>query len=263
MKLETAIKHYVNNNVGPAALATRRHSLLDIATDQAQGNAVSYTVKFGTGVDLNLLDVIRALIASSGAQMGVSIVRNPVTHRLTFDVYIPRNLSGKAWFSRSLGNLTGINFYITDPTITDALVQGAGTNFIQQTATAKTQWNQAEDFVDNTSETDVNNLNATATSTLGGGSAGPIMNSTMTDTPFLTFGRDYGLGDIVSVEVRNGSVYSDVVSSVVLVADPAQTPMLSVVPTIGNSANATATDQTAIGQLTARIRNLEKLLATK
>ena len=36
----------------------------------------------------------------------------------------------------------------------------------------------------------------------------------------LTFGRDYGLGDVVSVEVRPGAVYSDVVSSVTLTADP-------------------------------------------
>jgi hypothetical protein len=263
VSLETAIKHYVNNNVGPGAIASRRNSLLDIATDQARGSAVSYTVKFGTGVDLNLLDIIRALITSSTSPMGISIKRNAATHRLTFDVYIPRDLSGKAWFSRSLGNLTAINFYITDPTITDSLVQGSGINFIQKTATAKTQWNQAETFTDSSSETDVNNLNATAVSTLGGGAAGPNMNATMTDTPFLTFGRDYGLGDIVSIEVRPGAVYSDVVSSVTLTADPTQTPMLSVVPTIGSSANATATDQTIIGQLTTRIQNLERILATK
>jgi hypothetical protein len=194
--------------------------------------------------------------------MGVQITRNPTTHRLTFDVYIPRNLSGKAWFSESLGNLTTINFYLTDPTITDSLVQGA-TVFVQQTASNKTQWNQAETFTDDSSETVLSNLTATAVATLGGGAAGPSMNAVMADSPFLTFGRDYGLGDIVSVEVRNGAVYSDVVSSVILTADPAQTPMLSVVPTIGNSANATATDQTIIGQLTARIKKLESQMATR
>jgi hypothetical protein len=261
--LETAIKHYVNNNVGPGALATRRHSLLDIATNQARGPNVSYTVKFGTGVDLNLMDIIRTIVNSSGSPMGVSIVRNVAAGRLTFDVYIPRNLTNQAWFSDSLGNLTAIQFYITDPTITDSLVQGSGTNFVQKTATGKTQWNQAETFTDNSSETDVNNLNATAIATLGGGAAGPNMAATVTDTPFLTYGRDYGLGDIVSVEVRNGAVYSDIITSVTLTADPSQTPMISVVPTIGNSGNATASDPSVIGQLTQRIRNLEKLLATK
>src|ERR1700748_3041531 len=118
MKLETAIKHYVNNNVGPGALSARRNTLLGLATDQARGPAVSYTVKVGSGVDLNLLDVIRALIAQGNSPMGVSITRNVAAHNLTFDVYVPRNLSGKAWFSEQLGNLTSINFAINDPTCT-------------------------------------------------------------------------------------------------------------------------------------------------
>ena len=263
--LETAIKHYVSVNLGSGAIAARRHSLLDVAASSARGSNVSYTVKFGTGVDLNLLDVIRALInqAGSGNAMGVQITRNASTHRLTFDVYIPRNLSGKAWFSRSLGNLTAINFSLTDPTVTDALVQGSGTNFVQKTAASRTQWNAAENFIDASSETDTNNVNTSAQQALASGGFGPIMNMTASDIPFLTFGRDYGLGDIVSIEVRPGIVYSDVVTGVTLTADPSQSPSISVVPTVGNNANATATDQSIIGQLSARIRALEKKLATK
>lgn len=261
-RLESAIKHYVNNNVGPGALSARRHTLLDLAPDLARGPAVSYTAKFGSGVDLNLLDVIRALIAQGNSPMGISIVRNPATHRLTFDIYLPRNLSGKAWFSESLGNLTAINFSLTDPTCTDALVQGAS-SFISNTASAVTQWNKAEQFIDSSSETDANNLATTAQQALAAGGYGPTMSATMADIPFLTFGRDYHLGDIVSVEVRPGAVYSDVVTSVVLTADITQTPAVSAVPSIGNSANATATDQSIIGQLTARIRALEKKLSTK
>jgi Siphovirus ReqiPepy6 Gp37-like protein len=260
MPVESAIKHYVSRNVGSAALATRMHSLLDIATDQARGGNVTYSVKFGSGVDLNLFDIIRTLVTNSGAQMGVSIVRNPATHRLTMDCYIPRNLTGKAWFSEQLGNLTAIDFYITDPTITDALYQGA-TVFVQETASNKTQWNQAEQFTDDSGETVTSNITAAAVATLGGGAQGPNMSITATDTPFLTFGRDYGLGDMVSCEVRNGAVYSDIVTSVLLTADPTQTPEISVVPTIGNSTLSTSTDQTIIGQLTTRIKALEQKIA--
>jgi hypothetical protein len=262
MPLETAIKHYVSRNVGSAALSSRRHTLLDIAPDLARGPNVSYTVKFGTGIDLNLMDIIRALIAQAATPMGVSITRNPSTHRLLFDVYIPRNLSGKAWFSDDLGNLPSINFYIIDPTCTDALVQGASA-FIAQTASATTQWNKTEQFTDDSSETDANNLNTVASTALLTGAQGPTMSATVSDSPYLTFGRDFGLGDIVSLEVRPGAVYSDVISSVQLTADPAQTPMLSVLPTIGQSANATASDATIIGHLAQRIRALERKLATK
>jgi hypothetical protein len=211
------------------------------------------------------MDVIRTLIAQAGSgnAMGVQVTRSTSDHRLTFDVYVPRNLTGKAWFSEQLGNLTAIQFNLTDPTVTDSLVQGSGTNFIQKTASARTQWNAVEQFTDSSSETDLNNLNATGQQALLSGAVGPTMTVTATDIPFLTYGRDYGLGDIVSVEVRPGVVYSDVVTGVTLTADPSQSPEISVVPTVGNNANATATDQGIIGQLTARIRALEKTLATK
>lgn len=263
--LETAIKHYVTVNVGASAIASRKNTLLDVAASAGRGSNVSYTVKFGSGVDLNLMDVIRTLIASSGSgnAMGVQITRNATTHRLLFDVYVPRNLSGKAWFSRDLGNLTAIQFALTDPTCTDSLVQGSGTNFRQVTASAKTMLNQVEQFSDSSSETDVNNLAAIGQQAILAGAAGPTLSATLADTPFLTFGRDYGIGDIVTIEVKPGAVYSDVVTGVQLTADPAQNPPLTVVPTVGQNANATATDQTILGQLSKRIRDLERKLATK
>jgi hypothetical protein len=263
MKLESAIKHYINNNVGFFALSSRQLTLMDVATDQGRGPNVTYAVKFiQGGPSINLMDVIRAMIAQSNTQMGVQVLRNQSAHRLTFDCYVPRNLAGLAWFSRDLGNLTAVNFYITDPTCTDALVWGSG-SFVSRVATARTSWNVTEQFIDDSQETDANNLATAAQTALLTGAAGPNMSATVTDTPFLSFGRDYYLGDIVSLEVRPGAVYSDVVSSVTLTADPAQTPMYSVVPAIGNSSNATATDQTAIGQLLQRIRTLERKLASK
>jgi len=260
--LETAIKHYVNNNMGPATTAARRINLLDIAASAGRGATVSYTVKFGSGLDLNMMSVLRALIAQTTAPMGMQITRNASTHRLTFDVYIPRDLTGKAWFSEQLGNLTAVQFNIIDPTCTDSLVQGSGTTFVQKTAAGRTQWNAVETYSDSSGETDINNVNTTASDALLSGQAGPTMNVTAADIPFLTFGRDYGLGDKVSVEVRPGAVYTDIVSGVQLTADGSQQPTISVVPTIGQSSSSTSTDQTVIGQLTARIRKLEKLLST-
>lgn len=263
--LETAIKHYVTNNIGSGAIAARRNTLLNVAASSGRGANVTYTVKFGSGVDLNMLDVIRALITSTGNgnAMGVQITRNPSTHNLTFDVFVPRNLTGKAWFSEQLGNVAAVSFNIVDPTCTDSLVQGSGTSFIQAVAAGRTIWNAVEVFNDSASETVVANLQATANDALLQGQAGPTMSVTATDIPFLTFGRDYYLGDIVSVEVRPGAVYSDVVTGVTLTADPSQNPEIQSVPTIGQNANTTSTDQSIIGQLTKRIRALEKLIATK
>jgi hypothetical protein len=264
MPLESAIKHYVSRNAGSSAIAARRISQMDIAPDLGRGANVSYTVKFGTGVNLNLMDICRALIGQSGSKMGMSLTRNPSTNRLTFDVYIPRDLSKKAWFSEALGNLASVQFYITDPTCTDALIQGSGTNFLTtNVTTGKTAWNIIETFVDSSTETDVNVLKTTGQTTVNDGQAGPSIAATAVDTPFLTYGRDYGLGDIVTVEVRPGASWTDMVSGVTLTADPSQDPQVSAVPTIGNSANATTNDQRILGSMLSRLRKLERKLATK
>jgi hypothetical protein len=257
--LETAIKHYVNNNIGPGALAARRMNLLDIATDSARGGNTSYTVHFAQNFSLNMMDVIRAMITSAGAArgMGVSVKRNG--SRLLMDVYVPRNLTNIAWFSEALGNMTSVNFSLTDPTCTDALVRGSSA-FVSSVAASKTQWNAAEQYIDDSSETVASNLNASAQQAVAAGGYGPILSSTPTDSPFLTFGRDYYLGDIVTIEVVPGANYSDVVTSVAISADATQNPTLSVIPSLGNSALSTATDASILSSLSTRIRTLEKKL---
>jgi ReqiPepy6 Gp37-like protein len=264
MALESAIKYYVNRNMGPGAISARRMPYLVIATDQARGNPVTYTVKFlaasGSGVDLNLLDVIRTLITGTSTGptgMGVSVKRNAKT--LVFDVYIPRDLSSTAWFSRDLGNLTADQLYLTDPTNTNSLAMGA-TVGVEVVAASRTVWNVAEVYADMTGESSTTNLQSAAQLALAQGGYGPLLNVTVIDTPYLSFGRDYGLGDIVTIEVVPGDSYKDVVSSVALAVDPTQDPTYSVIPTIGSSANATTTDTSIIKALTARIQALERRL---
>jgi hypothetical protein len=265
--VEDGVKAFIDQNMGlgtigagPGAIAARRMPYFDIANSLGRGGLVSYTVKFAASVNLNLLDLCRTLIAAGSGTtgMGMSIQRNG--KRLLFDVYIPRDLSKKAWFSKDLGNLTAINLYLTDPTCTNACVNGAGALSVEKVAASTTVWNRSEQYVDQSTETDVNNVNAAAQITLASGGFGPLLNATITDSPFLTFGRDYYLGDIVTVEVTPGNIYSDVITSVDLVCNPGQDPVYSITPKLGRSADATTTDQAIIGQLSARIRALEKKL---
>jgi hypothetical protein len=265
--LESAIKYYVNRNVGPGAIVSRRHPLLTVAADQKRGPSVNYQVNFGIGVDLNLMNVVRALISQaypnpSVGSMGVTCLLNAAKNGIVFDVSIPQNKTNIS-FSEELGNLTSISFSLTDPTCTDALVRGGATNqFISATGNNVTPWNKIEVFVDNSQTDDTNNvLRTVAAQTLTAGTFGPNMNATVTDTPYCIYGRDYSLGDIVTVEVRPAVTYTDIVSSVTLMADATQTPMINVVPTIGNSTDPTATSNTITNQLINQIKSLEKKLA--
>jgi hypothetical protein len=203
-----------------------------------------------------------------GNGMGISLVQN--SKGLLFDVYIPPDKSASATFSESLGNLTSVNLSLTDPTCTEALVQGAN-SFIYQTSPISSVWNRVEQYVDDSTETDSHNLLTTAQNTLFSGAMGPSLATTVTDTPYLVYGRDYMIGDKVSVEVRSGdplngipgNVYTDIVSSVTLTCDATQTPILSAVPIIGNSMNSTSTNKSQYNQLVARIKEIEKKLAKK
>lgn len=255
--VETAVKYYVSVNGGSGSIVNRQIPRFDIATDLLRGSLITYSVKFSPNVNINLLDILRTIISSGSSPtgMGLSIVRNGT--RLTFDVYVPRDLSSKAWFSKATGNLAAVVLYITDPTCTNALVNGSGTLMVEKVAASRTSWNVVEVYSDQTSETDTNNLNANAQQTLLQGGYGPLLNATVTDTPFLTFGRDYFLGDIVTIEVVPGSYYSDVVTSVTLTATAGQDPVYVVTPTVGHGGDATSSDQSIIGQLITRIRGLE------
>lgn len=258
-RLESVIKGYVIVNMcSGGALSNRVMPFLDTGPDLARGNLISYTIKFTEGVNLNLLDALRLMIVqgSGPTGMGMYIYRNG--NRLVFEVYIPRDLSKKAWFSEQLGNLTSISFSLTDPTVTNALVNGGGTVLVEKVAASRTVWNVSESYVDQTSETDANNLNAVAQQTLLSGGYGPLLSATVVDTPFLSFGRDYYLGDIVTIEVTPGNSFADVVTSVDLAVAAGGDPVYSVIPKIGHSGDATSTDQSIIGQLSARIRKLEK-----
>lgn len=256
--LETAIKHFVNNNIGPGALAGRKLTQITMATDQARGGTVSYSARFASGVDLGLLDIIRTLVATGGP-MGISVTDNGAGH-LVFDCYVPRDLTHVAWFSRDLGNLVSLSIQLTDPTCTNALVQGQSA-FVEVTGTGSSDpWTRVEQYVDQTSETSSAQLSQEGQKTVADGAPGPQLSATAIDIPALTFGRDYNLGDTVTVEARPGDTYSDIVSQVELLVDPSQQPSIQSIPTVGYASDPGAADPSFQSQLLKTVRRLERRL---
>jgi hypothetical protein len=279
LPLETAIKYYVNRNIGtttiipqggnpasiPPAISSRQHPLLTVAADQGRGPAVNYQVNFGLGVNLNLLTVVRALITQAypnytpGQGLGFRV--NLVGNKLSFDCYTPQNKTNVT-FSEDQGNLTSILFSLTDPTCTNALVRGTAVNqFIEVPGNNVTPWNKIETFQDGQTDDTNKILTTLANSMLSEGTFGPVLNATVTDTPDCIFGRDFFIGDLVTIEVKPGVTYNDIVSSVTLTADPSQTPILNVLPIVGNSTDPTNSSTSINSQMVAQIRKLEKRIS--
>jgi len=141
-------------------------------------------------------------------------------------------------------------------------VRGTAVNqFIEVPGNNVTPWNKIEVFQDGNSDDTNKNLTTLANNMLVDGTFGPVLTATVTDTPYCVYGRDYSLGDLVTIEVRPGVTYNDIISSVTLTADPSATPILNVLPIVGNSTNPTASSQTVNKQLVNQIKYLEKRLA--
>jgi hypothetical protein len=257
--LETAIKHYVNVNAGPGAISGRKVPILSVATDAGRGGTVSYSAQFTDGVDLNLMDIIRTLVATGGP-MGVQVTDNG-SGGLVFDTYVPRDLSGYAYFSERLGNLVSISFALADPLVTNALVQGASGAFTEVTGDGSSDWwTRVEQYVDQTSSTDATQVTQAGQDAIAQGAATPQLSITTIDIPALVFGRDYFLGDRVTVETRNGDTVTDIISQVDLTIDPMATPPIWSVPTIGYPQDPGAADPSFSAQLLANVRRLERRL---
>jgi Siphovirus ReqiPepy6 Gp37-like protein len=257
VKLESAIKHYVNLNAGPGAISTRQAPNLTVATNSARGGTVTYLARLADGTDLSLMDIIRSVVATGGP-MGVSVTQTGGD--LVFDVYIPRDLSKTAWFSYALGNLRAHNLSTTTPTCTNALVRGTST-FVEVTDCSTDGWTRTEVLVDQSSTTDSTTMTQAGQDAITQGAGAAALTMTPIDLPFLSFGTDYGLGDTVTVEIRDGVTYTDVVSQVELVADATGTNYLeTVTPTIGLTSTDLGDNQTATALLAAKVRKLERLL---
>jgi hypothetical protein len=253
---ETVIKHFVNVNCGPGALAARQVPHLSIGTDLTRGGTVSYTARFGDGIDLAIMDIVRLLVASGGP-LGVSVTQSGTS--LVFDCYTPRDLSQTAWFSFGLGNLRAYSLSDSQPTCTNALVRGQST-FVETTGTGSSDgWKHVETVVDQSSSTSSTEMTQAGTAALTQGAGAAQLQVTAIDLPRLRFGADFNAGDIVTIEPRPGVTYTDTIAAVQCVADASTTTYTETVAvTVGAAANDAGDDQTLTAQLAARIRALEQ-----
>jgi hypothetical protein len=256
---ETAIKHYVTGNTGVGAAAGRQISFLTVATNLARGGTVSYSASIKRGTDLAIMDVIRNIVRKGGP-MGVDITLDRPSKTLIFDCYVPNDLTKKAYFSMRLGNLTSVGLQIEDPTVTNALVVGTSA-LIEVTASGSANpWTHIEQIVDQSGSTDTTNNTQAGNDAVTQGIRTPGLAISATDIPKLQFGRDYFLGDKVTVEIAPGDSYPDVISQVDLSFDGSQNPPVVITPVIGVSTDSGNMTTSLQRQLVRRVRQLERRL---
>lgn len=215
---ETIIRTLINLNCGPGALTARQISNLVLAAAAGVGTTTSVNTRFE-----GLLATCRRVAIDGG---GLGFRTRQTASQIEFEVYAPQDLTATARFSAGLGNLRAVSYKQSAPTVTHALVTGSDQATprayveVADTAAAAAWW-RVEQLINGTADNDTNGeLTQDGTEALAGGSA-PVELATVTvDTEDLQAGRDYGLGDLVTVALPTGLEVADVVRSIHLQATP-------------------------------------------
>lgn len=240
---ETVAKAYVANNAGPAASAVRQTAGLTVEPDLARGATVTGSARFD-----NLADLTSSLLATSG--LGWRVAWAPGA--LEFQVYQPADLSGLVRFSWDEGPLRKLDYLLTAPVGTREIVAGDGegtARIFRSTGdgAAEAEWGRRiERFVDRRDTSDTALIDQEGAESLLEDAARVQFDITVTDTAKVQFGRDYTLGDVVTV-VGDVTEQADVVREVhfAVAADGE-----SIAPTIGTpNATAIPAEYLALGRL--------------
>jgi hypothetical protein len=196
-KAETVMKQYVNYNAGSAALLERK--ILSVEADKGLGGTVT-----GRGRFHSLLELLQKLATSSPewGELGFQVVQ--ANDGLQFRVYHPQDRTKTAFFSPLLGNLTSFEYENNDPESNFVIVGGGGEGaerVIKQQGDNNSiaNYGRMESFVDQRNTSEEEELNQSLDEELINKSEKNSFNFTPIDTPQLAFGRDYGLGDKVSI----------------------------------------------------------------
>jgi hypothetical protein len=244
----------LNQAMGSGALANRQQAGVVIGSDVNLGKQVSDNLQW---------DVIGTKMESwiDTTTTGYRFLYDPNAKAINLQLFTPRDLSKNIRFSKELGNLREFTWNLTAPTVTRVIVacQGAGKNryLYQQIDTdSEAEWGlQIEQFLDrrdlpikadpttgaavkaDLSVTDEDFATAkqavldAATEALTNGAKNGNFQLYPVDTPQIKFGRDYFVGDVVTISI-DGVDYTDIVREVSITVDQGG-QVETVAPSIG------------------------------
>ncbi|MER7109684.1 siphovirus ReqiPepy6 Gp37-like family protein [Streptomyces sp. NPDC000229] len=216
---ETLMHYYVNANCGPSAPTNRRRAGLIMGTNGARGAIVSKAARFQ-----QLGELCKELAEPNG--LGFRIVQRG--SNLVFETYAVADRTKEARLGVVNNTLAGQRVSVSTPAKTRVIVGGDGDGsnrlFVPvdnaDSIAAETDWGRRiENFIDERSSTDTAELTQKGTEALAdGGTTVKAAQAVPMEDSALDFGRDWFLGDKVSVIVGNTEMAA-VVTGMVLKVD--------------------------------------------
>jgi hypothetical protein len=252
---ETVIHEFVDYNAGLKALPERQVPKLVLGTNLGRGNTVTGRARFHS-----LIERVRAL-ALVGGGLGFRIKQ--VGRKLEFQTYQPTDKTKEVIFSPLLGNLRAFE-YSRENAETNYVIVGGGGQGTARTIIERgdsnsiTKYGRHESFLDQRNTTETNELEQAIDEELEQKAEKYSLSISPIDTESMNFGRDYNLGDKVSVVLDESTVIRDVVREIKISITPDGETIL---PSIGTPESISKSilgvfDQ--VKKLGKRIGNLER-----
>lgn len=215
---ETVLLGYVNANIGPGALTSRKVPTLRVPASQGRGKTVSIKGRLDT------LGNTVADVSESGS-LHVDVIHGEDTAPyLGLTVRPVRDLTGNIRFGSSADFTAGLvgddwSYTLSRPTVTDAIVAGGGQGvartFAEKTdATSEALWGaKVEALIDQRQTTDPTELAQAADDALSDGANPVAVSFTVTETEDIRYRQDWRVGDRIGVSI-DGMDLSNVVREV-------------------------------------------------
>jgi hypothetical protein len=240
----TVLAELVRVNAGPSAVAARRVPGLAVPVPAPAGPAITVSARWQ-----NLLTLCQDTARPYDLMFDVV--------DLSFRVYAAANRG--AVFSAGLETLAGWTMTAEAATANKVVVAGAGqgaARLIREAADAGSigTWGLVETFEDRRDTSDVAELDKSATEALASGVTPVTVVFVPLDSEGQAFGRDWTLGDTVTV-IAGGLTVIDQIREVHVTLDDAGA---TVVPSVGAPAGDLALFRSLAG-LDRRVRQLERI----
>lgn len=263
----SVIRALVDTQAGASALPARQVPGLTVNPDTTLGGLVTVNARYHP-----LLDVVAALAEAGG--IGVRVIQwdvddGPIidtegtgTTDLRLQVYTPVDRSDRVRFTAASGALSGWQHTVTAGTVTRAIVAGQGEGTARTVieladTTGETDWgDRQERFIDARDSNDLDVLALRGSEQFQTAGAAASLKATPAETALLTFGRDWWLGDTVTMIVDTVTVTAPVSAVTITVTDAGA----QITPTIGPDETLTGPRiYAAVRALNRRIQQLETI----
>jgi hypothetical protein len=214
----TVMTGYVRANIGDLAPVSRQVANLTVAADTGLGSTVTKTARFR---------VLGELLSEVGSIDPIGFTIQQVGSDLEFSCYEPVDRSAYIRLDVVNDTLSKSSYGYGAPSVTRAIVGGTGTGtsrtFIEVSDTeslaAETLWGRRiESFVDQNNEADSDALTQAGREVIVAGGRTATSVSVMPSSDItMSYGRDWFLGDLVTIVVGDQEVAATVTEAAITV----------------------------------------------